>query len=86
MSFYAYMIKSASTSRSYYGHTSDIDERLKSHNSTQNKYTRGKGPWELVGYKACATKGQAMKLEQKLKDMKNPSRACNWLKKHGTAG
>jgi|AntRauTorcE11897_2_1112592.scaffolds.fasta_scaffold155283_1 putative endonuclease len=84
MAFYAYMIKSESLGRNYYGHTSNIGNRLNSHNSTQNKYTRGKGPWKLIGYKECKTKGQAMKVEQKLKDMKNPSRAYNWLKNYGT--
>ncbi|MFY0684073.1 MAG: GIY-YIG nuclease family protein [Balneola sp.] len=49
MSFYAYMIKSESSGKHYYGHTSDIDDRIKSHNSTQNKYTRRKGSWKLVG-------------------------------------
>ena len=33
MSYHAYMIKSESTERYYYGHTSDLDERLISHNS-----------------------------------------------------
>lgn len=49
MSCYAYMIESESTGRYYYGHTSDLDKRLVSHNSTQNKYTRGKGQWKLAG-------------------------------------
>lgn len=70
---------------SYYGHTSDIDARVKSHNSTQNRYTRGKGPWKLLAYKECDTRGEAMKIEEKLKRMKNPSRALNWLKKNGSA-
>ncbi len=81
--FYAYMLKSDSTNRHYYGHTSDLQQRIKSHNSTQNRYTKGKGPWKLVGYKECETKSEAIKIEQKLKGMKNPSRAYNWLKKYG---
>ena len=84
MSYYAYMIRSKSTGRYYYGHTSDLDERLKSHNSTQNKYTRGKGPWKLAGYVETESKGEAMKLENRLKRMKNPKRALVWLERNGS--
>lgn len=84
MRYYAYMLKSKSSGRHYYGHTADLDERLKSHNSSQNKYTRSRGPWTLLAYKACATRGEAMKIENKLKRMKNPKRALNWLKKNGS--
>ncbi len=84
MTYYAYMIKSESTGRYYYGHTSNLNERLESHNSTQNKYTRGKGPWKLAGYVEAESKGEAMKLENKLKRMKNPKRALNWLRRNGS--
>ena len=85
MPFYAYMIKSESTSKYYYGHTSDLEKRLQSHHSTQNKYTRGKGPWKLIGHMETESKGEAMKIENKLKKMKNPKRAIAWLNKHGSA-
>ncbi|MCC5942734.1 MAG: GIY-YIG nuclease family protein [Balneolaceae bacterium] len=81
MNYHAYIIKSASTNRHYYGHTSDLAERIKSHNSTQNRYTRGKGPWVLVGSIQCNSKSEAMRIEYKLKNMKNPARALNWIKK-----
>jgi putative endonuclease len=84
MAFFAYMIKSESTGKHYYGHTSDIEQRLESHNSTQNKYTRGKGPWTLVGFVEADTKGEAMKLENKLKKMKSPKRAKSWLNRSGS--
>ena len=84
MSYYAYMIKSTSLKKHYYGHTSDLEERIKSHNSTQNKYTRGKGPWVLKGFVKCRSKSEAIRVEQKLKGMKNPSRAFNWLRKNGS--
>ena len=81
MPFYAYMIKSESTGKHYYGHTSDLDERMENHNSTQNKYTRSKGSRKLVGYLEAETKGEAMKLENKLMKMKNPKRAKVWLER-----
>ncbi|WP_395080606.1 GIY-YIG nuclease family protein [Gracilimonas sp.] len=33
MPFYAYMIKSESSGKHYFGHTSNLEERLESHNS-----------------------------------------------------
>jgi len=84
MPFYAYIIKSESTGKYYYGHTSDLVKRMESHNTTQNKYTRGKGPWTLAGYVKAKSKGEAMKLENKLKRMKNPKRAIAWLEKNGS--
>ena len=81
--YYAYMIKSLSTSLHYYGHTQDLEERMHEHNSGQSPYTKGKGPWRLVGYKAFQSKSEASGCELKLKRMKNPSRACSWLKRNG---
>ncbi len=83
MPFFAYMIKSNSINKHYYGHTSDLDQRLISHNSSQNKFTRGKGPWELIGYFETQTKAEAINIELKHKNLKSPKRAYSWLKKNG---
>lgn len=85
MNYCAYMIKSESSGRHYYGHTSDLKERMKSHNSSQNRSTRGKGVWMLIGFIKCSSKSEALTIEQKLKKMKNPERDLNWFRKHGTA-
>jgi predicted GIY-YIG superfamily endonuclease len=78
------MIQSTSSGRHYYGHTSDLDKRIVSHNSTQNKYTSGKSPWIIKGFVKCQTKSEAAQIELKLKRMKNPSRALKWLSKNGS--
>jgi putative endonuclease len=78
------MIKSESSGRHYYGHTSDLKDRMKNHNSSQNRFTRGKGPWILIGFVPCGSKSEAMNIEQKLKKMRNPSRAIKWIQKHGS--
>jgi putative endonuclease len=77
------MIKSVNAGKHYYGHTHDLDERMYEHNSGQSPFTRGKGPWKLVGYKTYPSKGEAARCELKLKRMKNPSRACYWLMRNG---
>ncbi len=77
------MLRSEASGRHYYGYTSDLKQRVHSHQSTQNKYTRGKGPWVLLGYARYDTKAEALRIERKLKAMKNPQKALNWLSKHG---
>ncbi|MBS1595822.1 MAG: GIY-YIG nuclease family protein [Bacteroidetes bacterium] len=44
MSFYVYILESATTGRLYIGQTNDLSDRLVRHNSGRNKYTAGKGP------------------------------------------
>ena len=84
MSFVAYMIRSESTGMHYYGHTSNLTQRIISHNTTQNQYTRKKGPWVLVGAVNCATQSEACNIEIKLKKMKNPQRARAWIQKRNS--
>ena len=83
MNYFVYMLKSISTGRHYYGHTNDLKYRLNEHSTGQSPHTKGKGPWKLIGYLKCNSRSEAMKIENKLKKMKNPSRAKNWLLKNG---
>ena len=81
MSHYVYILKSLSKVIHYYGETSDLDERIKRHNADRNKFTKQKGPWELVVSLEVENKSIAYKLEQKLKKMKNPKKAIQYLEK-----
>ncbi|MGF1671028.1 MAG: GIY-YIG nuclease family protein, partial [Balneolaceae bacterium] len=69
--------------RCYYGHCSDLQERLHEHNTGQSPYTKGKGPWRMVGYIESKSRAEAVRYELKLKNMKSPSRAVNWLSNRG---
>lgn len=52
----------------YTGWTNDITHRLKMHNEGKGaKYTRGRGPVELVYLEAFETKQEAMSREAKIK-------------------
>jgi predicted GIY-YIG superfamily endonuclease len=57
--YFTYMIKSVSTLMHYYGHTRDLEEWLHEHNSGQSPFTKGKGPWDLIGYKTFSSKAEA---------------------------
>ena len=52
----------------YTGITDDVEKRLKAHNSGRGaKYTRGRGPVELVYSESCADKSAALKRELAVK-------------------
>ncbi len=67
--YYTYLIKSVSSNKpkSYVGYTSNLENRLKKHNSnTGAKSTKGH-KWVLVYKKKFKTKNEAMSYEFKLK-------------------
>jgi putative endonuclease len=65
--YFVYLIKSKEAENTYTGFTTDLSSRLKQHNSDISKYTRGKGPWELVWYAAFNNRGKALDFEKYLK-------------------
>ena len=79
--YYVYIIHSNSANLYYIGHTSNLNDRLIRHNSDRNKFTKKKGPWELVISYQCNSKSEAYQLELKLKAMKNSAKAIEYLKK-----
>ena len=54
----------------YTGITTDVEKRLEAHQSGKGaKYTRGRGPLELVYSEECGTHSQALKRELEIKAM-----------------
>ncbi len=54
----------------YTGQTTDLDKRLRSHNRGRGaRYTRGRGPVQLVYHVGVATLREAFILEHKIKRM-----------------
>jgi len=51
----------------YVGMTTDLDQRVLAHNVGISKWTKRRGPWNLVWGQECATIGEARKLENKIK-------------------
>lgn len=52
----------------YTGITTDVDKRLKAHRSGKGaKYTRGRGPLELVYWENCGDYSAALKRELEIK-------------------
>ena len=54
----------------YTGITNDIEKRLEAHRTGKGaKYTRGRGPLELVYRESCATHSDALKREAAVKKL-----------------
>ncbi|HUY69712.1 MAG TPA: GIY-YIG nuclease family protein [Candidatus Tyrphobacter sp.] len=70
MAYYVYIIQSKKTGRYYIGLTSDIEERLRHHNSGANKSTKGRGPWVLIHKELYKTKREAWERERQIKSYK----------------
>ena len=47
MIYYSYILQSERDGSYYYGHTRDLDARLKAHNQGKVRYTKGHRPWRL---------------------------------------
>jgi len=69
--FFSYIIESISTGKYYIGQTNNLENRLKSHNQGDNKYTTSYKPWKVLYYKIYSSRQEAMSVEKKLKSLKN---------------
>lgn len=64
---YTYMLK-CSDNTYYTGYTNDLEKRLKAHDEGKGaKYTRGRGPVELIYYEEYEDKHSAMRREWEIK-------------------
>ncbi len=79
--FSVYIIYSDSHNIYYIGQTNDLDDRMYRHNSNRSKFTKNKGPWNLVSSSKVNSRSEAVILERKLKNMKNPEKALSYLNK-----
>ena len=82
--YYVYILKSQKDGDLYIGQTSDLNQRLEYHNSGRIKSTRRRTPLELIHAEEFPTRGEAMKREKALKDIK--SRDFKRLLRKGSVG
>lgn len=64
---YVYVIKSLKDGKLYIGHTGNLKERFKDHNSGLVKSTRTRKPFKLLYYEASNTLIDATRREKSLK-------------------
>lgn len=78
--YYTYILKSTSTGKIYIGHTDNLKNRLKEHNTEgKSNYTNKKGPWKIAWSKEFPDRGGAMNFENNLKRLKNKKDYINQL-------
>ena len=65
--YYVYLLKSKKNNALYIGYTSDIQRRLKGHNSGKVEYTRKYLPWNIIYYESYVSLEDAKKREKSLK-------------------
>ena len=66
-----YILKSQRDGSYYIGQTSDLTKRLIAHNKGYSKYTKNKGPFEVVFKETLGTRSEAIKRESFLKSQKS---------------
>lgn len=71
---YVYIVK-CSDGTLYTGWTNNLEKRIKAHNDGKGaKYTRGRGPIELVYFEEFEEKVKAMKREYEIKKLNRVSK------------
>ena len=78
--YIVYAIESEAVKRIYIGHTSDINERLKYHNSGYVKSTTQDKPWKLIAIEQYDIKDKARWVERSLK--KSRGKRLKWIEKN----
>lgn len=76
---YSYILKSLKDNGYYYGSTSDIGKRLKSHNAGKVRSTKGRRPLVLHFYESHSDKSSATLRERFYKSIDG----YKWLKETG---
>lgn len=79
--YYVYILQ-CNDSTLYTGHTSDLDRRVKEHNSSKlgAKYTRCRRPSKLVYSKQFSTRSQAQIEESRIKSLSRIEKIKIFLK------
>ncbi len=65
--YYFYILQSLKNKKLYLGFTTDLDKRLKSHNSEKNKASKPYAPYEIAFYSAFKNKDDAVNCEKYFK-------------------
>ena len=61
--FFVYVLKSELSGKHYYGHTQNIEVRLKQHNAGRVRSTKAYGPWQIIHKESFELKSEAFKRE-----------------------
>jgi putative endonuclease len=71
--FTVYILRSLKTGVYYVGQTNNLADRIRRHNGSTEKATRGRGPWQLVYREDFETRADACHGEREIKAQKHRS-------------
>ena len=77
--FYAYILYSEVRSKYYVGYTSNLEERLKKHNTNHSGFTGHTGDWQIVWVQSFTEKSDAVKREKQIKSWKSRRMIINLI-------
>ena len=77
--FYFYILYSVSLDKFYIGHTSDLNDRLKKHNTNHKGFTGKVKDWELKYKEEFHTKKDAYARERQVKKWKSKTRVAELI-------
>lgn len=69
--YFTHVLRSKKDNKFYIGSTKDMNKRVISHNKGHSKYTKNRGPFELVYKEEYNTLSEAKKREYHLKSLRN---------------
>jgi putative endonuclease len=81
MQFFVYILYSPSFDKYYIGQTANITDRLYRHNSGFEKSTSPYIPWKMIWSTEKPTRGEALVLEKKLKNL-SKDRILQFIQKY----
>jgi putative endonuclease len=67
MNYFVYILKSDNFERYYIGQTSNLQNRLKEHNSKKVFSTKPFSPWKIIHFETFTTRTEAIQREHFLK-------------------
>lgn len=66
--YYVYLLKSLKNpTKTYIGYTTNLEQRIETHNAGGSEYTSDHRPWKLVGYTCFDSATKALDFEKYLK-------------------
>ncbi len=77
--FYTYILRNEKYNRYYFGHTKNLENRLKYHNAGRVRSTKGYRPWVIHYFETFPTKSEAYRREMFFKSIDGRI----WLKNNG---
>ena len=78
MSFFVYIIYSASLNKFYVGYTSDLEKRLSEHNSGISDFTSKASDWIIKYFEVYPSREFAIRREKEIKKKKS-RKYIEWL-------